>query len=349
MINFTLLFSRSILIFLGLFAGMFSAAGQNDTLVMRNGNVLVGEIKSLERGVLTLKTSYSDKDFQIEWDDVVRIKSLRNFIMSLSHGRKLDGSILPYSEDPTKVIIVDKHGRVIASLQDLIYIKPVKEKFFGRFSVLLSAGYTLTKANNSHQISIKTNVGYTSSAFIADAYFSAISNLQKKDTLEIRTSRMEGGLSFKIFLVRGWIALLGTDLLQNEEQKIKLRANTKAGVGNFVVRNHKLYLMLAGGGAWNYETYTEPTQDLRNNLEAFATIEINIYNIGDLDLLTSVTGYPSLTEWGRFRCDFNFDMKYDLPLDLFINLGFTLNYDNQPVAGASDIDYVLQTTIGWDL
>ena len=338
-----------ISVLLGLCMGWLSVSSQNDTVIMNNGNLIVGEVKGLDIGVLKMKTPYSEKDFQIDWDDVIRFKSMRNFIVSLSHGRKLDGSILPYAEDSTKVIITDKDGRVVVFLKEVTYIKPVKKKFFGRFSVLLSAGYTMTKANNSHQLSINTNIGYTSSIFLADAYFSAISNIQKQDTLEIRTSRMEGGLSFKIFLIRSWVALVGTDLLQNEEQKIKLRATTKAGVGNFVVNNNKLYLLLAGGAAWNYETYTEPTQDMRNNLEAFANVEFNIYNIGDLNILTNVSAYPSLTDWGRFRCDYSLDLKYDLPFDLFINLGFTLNYDNKPVTGASETDYVLQTTIGWDI
>ena len=43
------------------------------------------------------------------------------------------------------------------------------------------------------------------------------------------------------------------------------------------------------------------------------------------------------------------DLKYDLPKDLYIRMGLTLNYDNQPVEGATDTDYVFQTTLGWEL
>jgi hypothetical protein len=57
--------------------------------------------------------------------------------------------------------------------------------------------------------------------------------------------------------------------------------------------------------------------------------------------------YPSLTESGRVRADFVFDAKYDLPRDFYIQLGLTVNYDNKPVEGAEDRDYVFQTTFGW--
>ena len=77
-------------------------------------------------------------------------------------------------------------------------------------------------------------------------------------------------------------------------------------------------------------------------------MELNLFDIGDLSLLTHATGYPSLTEAGRFRLDFKFDLKYDLPLDFYIKTGTTVNYDSQPVAGGSDLDYVIQTGIGWE-
>jgi len=38
-----------MLVFLALFAGLLSASGQNDSLVMSNGNILVGEIKGVEK------------------------------------------------------------------------------------------------------------------------------------------------------------------------------------------------------------------------------------------------------------------------------------------------------------
>jgi hypothetical protein len=73
-----------------------------------------------------------------------------------------------------------------------------------------------------------------------------------------------------------------------------------------------------------------------------------MFNTGDLSLKTTTTTYPSMTEEGRIRVDFNFDIKYDLPLDFYIKLGTTVNYDNRPVEGAADLDYVIQSGIGWE-
>lgn len=48
---------------------------QNDSIKLRNNDLLVGEIKTLSKSVLTFITSYSDKDFRIDFNDVVSINT----------------------------------------------------------------------------------------------------------------------------------------------------------------------------------------------------------------------------------------------------------------------------------
>ena len=73
----------------------FSLFAQNDTIVLSNGDAIVGELKSMEKNVLVMKTEYSDSDFHIEWDKVRSVKSNRNFIFSFSYGMYVTGSIRP--------------------------------------------------------------------------------------------------------------------------------------------------------------------------------------------------------------------------------------------------------------
>lgn len=77
---------------------------QQDTLWVRNGNVLHGEIKGLSTGVLTMKTPYSDKDFAIEYPEVVGLSIDRRCILTLSGGRRLVGQVR--SSEPGKVIFI---------------------------------------------------------------------------------------------------------------------------------------------------------------------------------------------------------------------------------------------------
>ena len=50
------------LLFIILISVVKVAYAANDTLLVSNGDVLVGEIKSMERGVLVMETDYSDSD-----------------------------------------------------------------------------------------------------------------------------------------------------------------------------------------------------------------------------------------------------------------------------------------------
>jgi putative salt-induced outer membrane protein YdiY len=329
--------------------GTSSLYAQIDSLVMNTGEVLVGEVKSLSQGIIVIETEYSDDDFRVEWDQVSYIQTERKYIITMSNGERYNGPLLNPGKDG-KVLIIDRdEGDVVANILDVVYLKSVEEKFLSRVDLLMSIGYSLTKANESHQISARLNAGYLSNTFGIDLYFNAVRTIQTPDSTTIRTERTEGGLGFRFFIYKDWFALAGTDFLQSTEQKLTLRSLTKGGIGNYIVNTNRMYFVLAGGAAWNYEDYDDPAISDRNSAEAFAAVEYNIFDIGDLDLKTNLTGYPSLTESGRFRTDFSFDLKYEFPLDFFINLGFTLNYDNQPVEGASETDYVLQTTFGWEL
>ena len=75
--------------------------------------------------------------------------------------------------------------------------------------------------------------------------------------------------------------------------------------------------------------------------------EVKFFDIKDLDFFTKAIAYPSFTENGRWRLDLNFHVKYDLPLDFYVKLDCTMNYDNQPAEEASEADYVVQLGLGW--
>lgn len=346
----------NLLLFLFL-TGPVILQAQNDSIVFTNNNYIVGEIKQLGQGVIKIETDYSDSDFTIEWDKIKYLKSEQIYLITMSNGDRYNGWIETAPGDATKIIVHDmKKGDATVDMMNIVFLKSVDQNFISRFDLMLSIGYTLTKANNNHQFSARTELGYLSNTFAFNANFNMVRSFQEETqdsiTVKIATRRTEGGAGVRAFIVRDWFALLNTDLLQSTEMQLDLRAVTKAGFGNYIVNNQQMYFVVAAGAAWNYEDYTNPdtTQaNPRSSAEGFLGLEYKIFDIGDLDLKTSVYGYPSITESGRFRTDFKFDIRYEFAFDLFFGVGFTLNYDNQPVPGSDPTDYVLQTTIGWEL
>jgi putative salt-induced outer membrane protein YdiY len=334
-----------ILTFLFGFAGIIQVSAQTDSLILSNGDVIVGEIKSMDKGIIQIETDYSDTDFKIEWDKVSEIYSPRTYLITLSDGTRINEPINTNPDSPHQLIIgVGAASRTI-DLIDLVYINPLEKTFISRMSAAVSIGYNFTKNNNLSQFSSRISLGYLADFWSLNGSLDIV--LSSQDEVE-DISRTDGLITFQYFLKNDWFLLGKIDFLSNTEQKLDLRSAPSIGVGKYLVHSNKFNVALSGGGVWNNETFTDETPD-RSSAEAFLGGNLDIFDIGDLDLLTSLTVYPSLTESGRVRTDFKFDLKYDLPLDFFINLGFTLNYDNQPIEGASEADYVIQTTLGWDL
>jgi hypothetical protein len=191
---------------------------------------------------------------------------------------------------------------------------------------------------------MRSTLGYLAEKWSADASYNTLKSTQAETDPIHRT---DGGLSFNYFLPKDWYIPASITFLSNNEQKIDLRTLAKLGIGKYVIHTNHSYWGFSGGASYNNENYSDMTPD-RESWEGFFGSELNLYDIGDLSLLTKVVAYPSITESGRWRADFVFDTKYDLPLDFYVKLGFTVNFDNQPVENAPETDYVLQTGIGWE-
>ena len=320
------------------------AIAQIDTLVMKNGDMLVGEIKELQTGVLQFETDYSDKDFTIEWDKVREIYTTGTFMISLSGGDRINGSIKSDPTDSSRVLIFERGGMLSAGRMDIVFLKAVENTFLGRFDASFDLGITLAKANDLRQITSKGNFGYMGRYWGSEASYDIVRSIQDS----VRTRRTEANIGGRLLLENSWYLNLSAKFLQSDEQKLKLRSTTNASAGYFVVNTNKIYFGTSAGLAWTNEHYIDDTP-MRNSLEGAFGLDLNLFDIEDFSLLTNTYFYPGITERGRIRLDFKIDLKYDLPLDFFIKLGYTHNYDNQPAADVSENDFYFTTTVGWEL
>lgn len=318
---------------------------QSDSLVLSNGNKIVGEIKEMKRGVATIKTDYSDSDFKIEWEKIKRIRTKTEFLITVKNGDRYNGALQSTAKDSISVISA-KDTLATVPRDNIVFLQEVKSNFLSKVKAALSIGFNYTKADELAQLSIRTLLGYRAKRWSIDAKYNDIRS-SRKNTESVK--RLEASLNYQYFLKHNWYTVTEVSWLSNTEQNIQLRTLSKLGIGKYLIQTNEVYWGLQAGATYNNESYSVAASDVANNSgEVFLGTELNLYDIGDLNFLTGVVAYPSFTESGRVRFDYNLDLKYDLPLDLYIKLGFTLNYDNQPVKTASKTDYVFQTMIGWD-
>ncbi len=266
-------------------------------------------------------------------------------MLSTTEGGRYNGRLKSVAGGEVAVLSAkDTTARV--SFEDIVYLRTVKFDFWSKLSASIGLGYNFTKSNNSRQFSLRSTLGYQARKWSANANYNNISS--NRDDVEA-IKRVDAALAYRYFLRKDWFPLIEINWLSNTEQNINLRTVTKLGMGKFLKRTKQWYWGVQAGISYNNESYSNSDLGSQNSAEGFLGTEANLYDLGDLSLLANIIAYPGITESGRWRFDSTVDLQYDLPLDFFIKLGFTVSFDNRSLASDSDYDYVVQTTFGWEL
>lgn len=315
---------------------------QTDSLTLKNKHYIIGEIKSMEKGVLVIETSYSDDDFKIKWDEIEGIFSKQSILLTSSDKGRLYGPVI--SPEPGKLMIdTEDFGQITLDFDEVIYVKPIDKGFLDRLNASIDLGFTMTRASNQRQFTLRSRLGYIAEKWSLDGTYNTLTT-QQDETDDI--SRTDGDISYIYVLPKQWLGMTRLDFLSNTEQRLQLRTNYKLGGGKYLIRSNYMYWSAFAGVSFNNENFFGDEDD-RQSIESWFGTEINMFNTGDFSIFSNVFVYPSLTESGRVRVDYKIDLKYDLPLDFYIKTGLTLNYDNQPAIEAGSTDFVWQTSFGW--
>ncbi|TDJ04970.1 MAG: DUF481 domain-containing protein [Deltaproteobacteria bacterium] len=315
---------------------------QNDTIQLKNNAFLVGEVKSFSQGILIIETDYSDKDFRVEFNKVKGLIIERKCLITLTNGRRRFGNIRTNAKGIVEITLDDGIMEYY-KLHEIIALTEVDDKFWSRFTGSIELGFNLTKANNNTQFTIDGDLKYADEFWRSAGSINVLDSSQ--DDVE-NTKRTDVSLSLIRILPRKWYLLGEVSFLANTEQALDSRISPSIGAGKFLISTNTLYLGLSLGYAYNIENYVDASLD-KTSSEIFIFSEFNMFDYKDIDLNTGIKLYPSLSENGRFRTDFDLTLKYDLLLDFYIKLGFALNFDNQPAIEGNDFDYIFTTGFGW--
>jgi len=321
----------------------FQLSAQIDSVRFNTGDYVLGEAKSMQKGILKVETDYSDSDFAIEWKKVTGIYTESQYLITLSNGEKLFGILESQSETSIR-ITTNNNETLMVNNEDIVYLNAYDDKFLDRLSASISVGLDMAQSRNLRQLSSRSSLGYKADKWNAGASFYNLSSTQD-DAEDIQ--RTESEVSFAYLLPYKLYGIATVSYLSNTEQSIDARINTQLGAGRYLVQNNSMAWGLKLGVNRNIERYSNETED-RESWEGYFGTDYNVFDLGDLDLLLSLVAYPGFTESGRWRADTKFDIKYEFPLDFFIKMGVSFNYDNQPAENASETDYVFNISVGWE-
>jgi len=330
---------RTFGIWLTLCLGISSVAyAQKDVVVTTSGDRLVGEIKSVEKDVLTLETNYSDADFKIKWEKIASIESDRQFLLETFEGARLAGALAAGQAKGAVQI-----GGDTVKLPDVSAVEPFERSFWSRFDAAFDFGYSMTRANSAKQLSLGGTLLYRAERDVDTLYGNLFRNSQEDAAT---TARWDAGNEYRHLLGTRWYVNATQDFLNSEELGLDLRTTLGGGVGRYLIRSSTQHLALGTGLAWTNEKYIDSATPTKDSAEAYIGTEFMTEKLRFTDLITRLTYYPSLTISGRNRFNYRFDFDFNLPGDWFFRIGFFDNYDSHPPEGFAKNDYGWSNSFG---
>ena len=316
---------------------------KTDEIVLDNGDRITGKIKKMDLGILQLSTDRLDT-VNVEWDHVASISSVYDFQFETSDGQFFFGVPKP-GDGPRQIIIERPVGDATLEFDWVVKITPINARFLQKIDGSLSAGFSFTKASEFTQFNTAFSATYQERKYAlrlsANSIVSSESGAQS-------TTRADVTFGYTRFLVHKTFANGAISFQTNDELGINLRVNTSGTYGKrFVQTNHSRF-SAAAGLAVDREYDTDGSND--TNLEGVARVDFSMfrYDSPKTDLTTAMTVFPSLTQSGRVRSEFNINFRHELISDFFWDLSAYNSYDSEPpTEDASKNDYGIVTSLGW--
>jgi hypothetical protein len=314
-------------------------AQKTDSVWIRNGDRITGEVKSLSRALL----KYSTDDLgtiYIEWDKVVRISSPATYEVQLSSGLKYFGT-LGALRDGMVVI-----GADTVALAGIVTITPIKGKLVSRIDGYLDVGFSYQKANKTVQLTSGAKVTYRGPR--VETIFDITTFREDREDAE-ETARLSTSLTEQFLLANRWNAGFVVGYDRNEELDLAGRARLVGFGGRTLSRSNHVDLRASAGAVLTREKYFS-VDSTTTGVEGFLGIWFAAfrYDHPKLDASVSSQAYPSFTVDGRVRLQSDLRVSYELVKDFMLTMTVFDSYDSKPqAAGVTKNDFGTTLAISW--
>jgi len=335
---------RIILFIFLAFFGLLSYAQKTDTIIHINGNVLLGEIKKLDYGIITFKMDGMGT-INFELDKVSTFSSKKHFQVTVKSGLQYYGTFDTSSVNRmVKLNVIN--GEETVPIYSIVELYPIKKNFWLRTSGIFSLGFNFSKGSGIASLNTSGKLDYRNRKSYTVVNWSEYATVQS-DT--ITSNKTDASLDFQRVIVRKWYFGLNGELSSNSELGLDMRVLAGLSVLNYVVHDNHNRLFLSLGASGNRE-WAEAGSTPTNNIEGLLGVNYHFfkYTTPEIHITTFVNAYPNITTSDRWRLNYSLDAKIEVINDFHVGVNLYYNYDNKPISiGASTNDYGLTTTLSY--
>jgi hypothetical protein len=340
-----------MLCFLLLLSSSLVAREKTDVVVMRNGDRLTCEIKSLDSDVLYIKLDYVLGVISVDWSKVDHIESKQLFLVKVQDGSVYSGTLTITVSSVTRPVTIEvldpSSKKVELDKSQITQMEQTSENFWQRFNGQIGIGSIYNRGNQSTQYNLNADVNYPRERWSASASFS--SNLSSSSGSSVSTRNDVELSALRLLPWNNWYYTGLTEFLQSSQQGITLESTFGGGIGRYLKNSGRASISLAGGFGWQEINYQQgvlgaPTQQVAS---ALVTTQMNLYYFDRTNVNFSAIVLPALSDPGRVH--FNLNTSYYIRLWRRFTWNFTFygNWDNHPPPGFSGSDYGTSTGVSW--
>ena len=319
-----------------------------DRVVLRNGNIIDGEVKSMSRGKLEFDTDAMNI-VSIDWDDIVHLSSSHVFEVTDVTGRLHYGEVTFADRERMLVVRLGEES-VNLPFAVVVELRNLADGFWGKTAGYIDLGVNIVRANTLRSALLKGQFGYNGRIWEVDVngetYFQSqtSTSLGGGGTSQDETSRNSLTLEGRRNISGTWAATTSTQTEANEELSLERRLLFSAGARYNIIRNQSLEFFTGASAVFNAERFTGENQT--ESGEAKLTLGFDMFDLGDVDifLLTETFAAKNLE---RVRANIDGRIAWEIVNDFTIGLSAVERFDSNPANGAATRDYQYGLTVGW--
>jgi hypothetical protein len=314
-------------------------AQKTDSVWIRNGDRITGEVKSLYRALL----KYSTDDLgtiYIEWDKVDRISSPATFEVQLSSGQKYYGT-LGLARGGSVAL-----GTDTLALAEIVTITPIRGKLISRIDGYVDVGFSYQKANKTVQLTSSARVTYRGPRI--ETIFDITTFREDREDAE-ESARLSTSLTERWLLPHRWNTGFVVGYDRNEELDLAGRGRLVGFGGRSLSRSNHIDLRASAGLVLTRERYFS-VDSTSTGVEGLVGIWFAAfrYDRPKLDASVSSQAYPSFTVQDRVRLQNDLRVSYELVKDFMLTVTVFDSYDSKPqAAGVTKNDFGTTLAISW--
>ena len=329
------------------------AAAPIDTVTLKDGSVIYGEVLEMDGGILLLKNPANpDNLIKLKWDNVAKLTVTHPIPFHLKEGTILNGTT---SEGPDGVLVIHAEplkGTMEVPMTDIKSVNPLVQApviYIGN----LTGGYSQTTGNShlrnasligelvarSEQLRLTMNVRY----------------VYGDDAGRLITRNARGTIKLDFFITKKLFWFTSAYFEQDSFQDLKLRTALATGPGyqwvdrgdySGITKDMTFYSE-AGLSYFNEDFSVAPDKaslrariSLKFNWPIFEDA-ITIYHFSEL--------FPSLQDTSDVYFTMDNGVRFKVWQGFVTSFQITTRYNSRPAPGTTDTDQLYLITLGYAL